>query len=215
MTDILIAYDESDEKLGSYFLKCKNDITLFFEELEDEETNIVEICAVNCHDAYIDISLVNYEFTPFLFIAFTHGSQKGLTSKGNVFVSTEKNYTLFNKSFVYANSCLAGLKLGPHLISCGCKAFIGYENEIYAFIDREHEEISVKCDNSGLKAFYTQGITAFEAYESMQTYYSNQINRLTQFGDMFRAAILVNARESLVFHGDRELKKDDLFLTNG
>ena len=75
----------------------------------------------------------------------------------------------------------------------------------------DYQDLSIKCDNFGITAFLTQDITAFEAYERMRSNYSQEINKMLVSRNVLRAGLLINAREALVFHGDKNLKKEELF----
>jgi len=62
-------------------------------------------------------------------------------------------------------------------------------------------------------AFLLEDITISEACTKMKNYYTQEIDRLTNFKDMLFAGHLVEARDSLVCLGNGNLKKEDLFLT--
>lgn len=110
----------------------------------------------------------------------------------------------------YSTACLVGKKLAPDLINKGCKAFIGYKEEIFAYKQNEKKEISKNCDNAGIMAFLSDDITIYEACERMKSYYTQQIDRLEDVKDMLFAGNLIHARESIVCLGDKNLKKEDL-----
>lgn len=215
MINVLAAFDESDIKLGEYFKACKNDLlTIIKKELENGQNfTTLEISSKNCHSAYFDIILSRYKEIPFLIVAYSHGNEKCLTVNGVAYISAGNDNSFFQKSFFYTNSCLSGKILGPDLIEQNCKVFIGYEEIVVAFKD-ERQDISIKCDNIGISMFLTGEITAYEAYLKMKDYYTQSANKLLKFNDILASGLLINAREALVFYGDKNCKKEDLMDTS-
>ena len=209
MLKIFIAFDEKDQSLGRFFLKCKEDFLFVLTMLQNFENVVYEIPSDRCHKAYVDIQIKPLSEESFLFITYTHGNESGVIATNEVFVKVEEDNSSFKNTFFYATSCLAGLNLGPDLIKNGCRAFIGYDQTIDKLIG-EREPMSIKCDNAGINAFLSQEVTAFQAYEQMKAVYNQEIHRLLQFGDILTASVLINSREALIFLGDKELKKEDL-----
>ena len=211
MIRIVTAYDDLDTKLGTYFIACKEDIAAVIKaesEINDRYLS-TEISGINCNQAYLDVILSDHKEIPFLWISYTHGNEKEITVNGCSFVKAGNDNSYFQESFFYTNSCLSGKFLGPDLIAQNCKVFIGYDDTIVAF-KNEHREVSVKCDNIGLITFLTTTSTAYESFEAMQSYYTQESNRIFRYGDPLSSALLINAREALVFHGEKDFTKEDL-----
>lgn len=212
MTKFIIAYDDKDPKsgLGPYFEKCKNNLTAFLSEKGIRD--IIEIPNRFCNQPYIEIKVKEVNSNSFCFVAFSHGNEKAVTCGNEEYVKTNENTHLFNNAVFYTNSCSSGKHLGKDLINKGCKAFMGYDNPINAFL--WDENLSVKIDNYALFLFIEKDISLFHAYHSMLKYYDTEIEKLEELDggiiDLGRASELIFARSSLVFYGDKELKMRDL-----
>ena len=213
MINIIVAYDNQDDNLGTYFEDCKDQlIEVLTEHNRFVNGDVREITGVRCNSAFIDITIPSYNTHPFIFIAYSHGNEIALYSGEGCYVEKNMNAHHFRNSLFYTTACSVGKDLGPHLIEQGCLAFVGYKNEIHAYKKEERKEISKKCDNAGIIAFLSDDITVFEAYTRMKDYYTQQIDRQEQVKDMLFAGDLVEARNSLVCLGDKNLKKEDLFI---
>jgi len=211
MIKVVIAVDEKDKQLGDYFASCKQYFIAAINSIDEISSEISEISARNCRKEYLDITLSHLKEVPFIMVAYMHGNEKQLIANGGVFLQVGNDNSYFKDTLFYTNSCSCGKYLGPDLIRYKCSAFIGYDQKVDVFLE-DHREISIKCDNFGIIAFLTQNITAHEAYEQMHTNYSIEVNKMRSFGNILGASVLVNARESLVFHGNKELKKEELII---
>ncbi len=213
MINFIVAYDDRDIELGSYFDNCKNQLLGLLDELNGFlDGKICEIPSSQCNSVYIDIKIPSYNPNPFIFIAYSHGSETALHSGGNRYVEKYSNSQHFINSFFYTTACSVGKDLGHHLIELGCLAFIGYDRPINAYKQSERQEISKKCDNAGIMAFLSEDINIFESYQKMKNYYTQQIDKLEDVKDMMFAMDLIQARESLVCLGNRDLKKENFFV---
>ncbi|MDR2038698.1 MAG: hypothetical protein LBQ60_12310 [Bacteroidales bacterium] len=213
MINFIIVSDDRDDNLGVYFNDCKNQILGLLEELKESlEGSINEISGNQCNSAYIDLKVPTYHPNPFIFIAYSHGNEYALCSQEDNYVEKGANTQHFTNSLFYTTACSAGKELGPHLVEQGCLAFVGYENEINAYKKDEQKEISKNCDNAGIVSFLSEDITIYESYKRMKNYYTQQIDRLEDVKDMMFAMNLIQARESLVCLGDKNLKKEDFFV---
>lgn len=207
MIKIISAIDEKDSRLGKYFEDSQSDILSFLEEqelLEDYHSINAECCNV----AYIDSLLSKITVEPFIFIVYTHGNEKALCCNGANYVS-ENNSHHFKNSLFYSTACLVGKKLAPNLIEHGCKAFIGFTEESQAFEKDDYKEISINCDNAGIKALLSTKITVEQAFDMMKSYYSQQIDKFNEVKDILFAAELTANREALILLGNGSLTKDD------
>lgn len=212
MIRILIASDDEDVKLGNYFKLCKKDMLAVFDaEIKDGKLlEVNNIPSQNCNNAYLTIKFAELKEIPFLWISFSHGNEKSIKFNGSALIDAGDDNSLFTNTFFYTNSCLSGKYLGPDLIKQKCKVFIGYDNSVIAF-KNDNQDISLKCDTIGITSFLTSDFSAYQAFEQIRQYYTQQANKLFDFGDPLSSGLLINAREALVFHGERNLKKEDLF----
>lgn len=212
MINIVIAFDNQNAELGSYFEECKKDIVDFF----NEQNGLVQLCcevpSPQCNAVYIDIRIPQLNSTPFIFIAYTHGIEDGLRCGGDSFVSTVNSHH-FTNSLFYSTACLVGRKLAPDLINKGCKAFIGYKEESEVFKNAIYKQTFIECDNYALKMLLTvPDATVGTSFAAMKNHFTNKIDRLQEIGEspLFIASLVAN-REALMCIGDKNLKKEDLF----
>lgn len=182
-----------------------------FEEHDQLVKSCSKIPSSQCNVAYIDMVIPIISVNPFIFIAYTHGIKDGLRCNGGSFVSVG-NCQHFINSLFYSTACLIGKKLGPELINRGCKAFVGFKEESEVFQNVSYRRTFMECDNFAIKMFISSGASIGESFDAMKNYYTTKIDRLMEFGEdpLFIGALTAN-RESLVFLGDRALKKEDLF----
>jgi hypothetical protein len=163
--------------------------------------------------AYVDIVIPRLNPTPFLFVAYTHGVEDGLICNGNAFVSTNNSHN-FENSLFYSTACLVGKELAPDLINKRCRAFIGFKDESKVlFEDSSYRKVFMDCDNYALKKFMMSDTTIEEAFEAMKKYYTTKIDHYLSIKDLLVAGDLVENREALVCLGDKNLKKEDLFIS--
>ncbi len=215
MIEFVIAYDERDDVLGSYFQECRNNLVSVISDLQELDPILNDVPANKCNRAYLDYVLANLRDKPFIIAVYCHGNPKQLVVNGSLFIDSDEDNEYFKKTFFYTNSCSSGKTLGPKLIEQNCSVFIGFERNVESLMGDYYEELSINCDNFGITAFLTQEITAFEAYEQMIKNYTQKIQNLQKTGDILRAGIFINAREALVFHGNKDLTKADLQIPLG
>ncbi len=209
MIEFVIAYDEKDEELGTYFQKCRDKLLALVAGITDFSHASHDVPSDRCNRQYLDIALERLKEIPFVITAYMHGKETQLTVNGGRFIDVDDDNTFFRGAFFYTNSCSSGKVLGPKLIDQQCEVFIGFDQDVVV-LRGDHENLSIDCDNCGIYAFLLQDITAFEAYEQMRRYYLQKIDELRKVGDILTAGVLMATRESLVFHGNRELKKAHL-----
>jgi hypothetical protein len=212
MINFVVAFDNQNAELGQYFNDCKNDIVNIF----DEQNGLVhynEVPTPQCNEAYIDVEIPQLNSDPFIFIAYTHGNDDGLMCNGGSFVSIDNCYHFINSLF-YSTACLIGKNLAPELVNKGCRAFIGFKEESEIFKNASYRQTFINCDNFALKMFITSDASVGESFDAMKNHYTKEIDRLTEFReDPIFISVLVANREALVCLGDRELRKEDFFVS--
>jgi hypothetical protein len=214
MINFIVAYDNIDIELGTYFEDCKNQLLgLLTEQNGLVNGDVCEISGKQCNNVHIDITIPTYNVSPFIFIAYSHGNEKALCCGNNRYIEKDINAHYFVNSLFYTTACSVGKELGAHLVKNGCLAFVGYKSDINAYKQIDKKDISMNCDNAGIMAFLSEDITISEACEKMKTYYTQQIDRLENVKDMLFAGNLVEARNALICLGNKNLRKENLFFT--
>ena len=212
MINLVIAFDNQDSKLGRYFEDCRNDILSLLDEQNHLVKSILRMASNQCNEAYIDVVVSQLNPNPFIFVAYTHGTDDGLKCNGTSFVSVD-NCHYFANTLFYSTACLIGRKLASELIAKGCKTFIGFKDKSEVFECASYRQTFIECDNYALKMFLISDSTIGKAFDSMKVHYTSKIDRLMELGeDIFYIAALRENRDALVCSGDRNLKKEDLFV---
>lgn len=207
MINFLIACDDKDLILGSYFAKCRDKLCDFLNEYNFEKT-LVEISGKKCNVVNIDLNLDALTNNKFIFIAFSHGNYCSLLVDKEEYVSCSHNASKFGNALFYTNACSSGKGLGLQLIDQGCAVFIGYSEDINVSLN--HLDVFANCDNACLYFFFGEEITIFEAFQKTKRHFTNRANKL----EPFDRAELIYARDALVFHGNKNLSKRDFFSSN-
>ncbi|HNW70036.1 MAG TPA: hypothetical protein PKI01_06515 [Bacteroidales bacterium] len=203
MANFQIAFDNTDLELGHYFEASKDDLVVFINQ-NFQNPCINEIPSQKCNCAYIDYIISLQNTSNFLFLAYSHGNTDRLIANGEAYIRTGQNAHLFENSFFYSMSCLSAQVLGPALINeHNCLAFIGYNDESYAF-DTAYKQLCIECDNFGIKKFIG-GLNIGEAYNQMKDYFTFQVDILENAGEIIYAALLRKNRDCLVLIGDQNL----------
>jgi hypothetical protein len=213
MINIIVAFDNTDIILGTYFENCKKQLLFNLGKMNNPVIyNICEIPSNNCNNSYIDSLLIKNIPNPFIFITYSHGDEQALYCRRNKYVEKNINTHMFLNSLFYTTACSAGKELGGDLIDKGCSVFMGYKKEKFIFPEKVKQNISILCDNAGIIEFLSNDITVFEAFKKMEDIYTQQIDSLYDVDDMVFAAHLLDAREALVFLGNPNLRIGDLFI---
>ncbi len=205
MIKFVIAFDEKDSEIGEYCKFCKEDLVSYLQELGYQDIYLID--SRLCNMAYIDIELSKID-SNYFFVAYSHGTPNSLRCGGEAYIQLNHNTEKLKTSFFYANACLTGSKLGKEI---ECLAFVGFSEEVK--FSKLHYELFYRCDNMIIKLFLSKNVTVFEAYNQTLDYYNAQIDILGSplNADRIAQSFLVTARESLVFYGNKGLKKEDFY----
>lgn len=200
-----IAFDQVDAQLGHYFLASKNDLNAYLNGAAEHTIN--EIPSHRCNVAYIDLYLPTINHQNFVFVAYSHGGVDCLSCSGAWYINSPANTHNFVNSFFYAMACNTAKTLGPELITKGCLAYIGYDDLAWA-LSEPNQQISIDCDNRGLKAFINGGTLA-EAFEEMKNFFKISIANLIANGQLLAAGALRKNLAALRMHGNGDIRFED------
>ncbi len=199
MVQTIIAVDNQDEDLGYFFAECLRHIECFS---DNNSLDIIKSNALN--DLIISLKISNT--TNFIFLAFSHGTNKALLKNGiTPYISTTLNTDKFKESFFYSCACHTGKELGKTLIDKGCASFIGYNKEFSVWL--YDIKPFIKCATYGYKLFL-EGHQIEDIKNNMIEKYNEYI-----FNDeilYFTRANLRENRNALVAHGNMKHSIKDL-----
>src|SRR5437899_9395138 len=88
---------------------------------------------------------------------------------------------------IHLLSCRTALLLGPDLVTHGCRAYFGYDED-FTFVTAE-AAIFFACDSEIDRAF-ADGLTAAQTYDRVFKLYTSRIAELRAAGKLYSAAIL-------------------------
>lgn len=195
MANIILAFDEKDTSLGTFFRACKTQLNSFLNSVSIDYT---EINSDRLNE--LAVSLLTENLGHFIFGAYSHGDENSLLKSGTEsYLSIAQNGKNFCDSLIYNFSCDAGNKLGKDLINCGCHCFIGYRKTI--FIWTHHIDTFAICANHGLIEFL-KGRDSESVLQLMIEKYNEHIDLMYKF-DFEVAAELRANRDALVMHGKK------------
>lgn len=206
MISVNIAYDDKDSGLGDFFLRCKQDLIDYLEANNGGGYTVDEIHTERCNEVYIQQRISVLNTNNFLFVAYSHGDTDCLTVGGTAYIHLDSNAHLFSNSFFYAVACSVGARLGQNLIDRGCHVFIGYKDTFY--ILNRQLQLAINCANIGIKMFLS-GRSVREAFELIEKFYNQEIDKLVAFNDIMAAGMLASNKNALVLFGNNDLTIND------
>jgi hypothetical protein len=199
MFNLLLIYDDLNDNNGDYFKASHEHIIDKLSDLEVAHLQSLntEQCLANPIEHYSG----RFNGQPFVFMAYTHGSEDALHI-GNERYIHEHNAYFFSESLFYACSCLSAKTLGLTLRQQGCRIFAGYDATI-STVNPDCEHIFYECENAFLSRFLTTTNTIQESLSFMYHKYEEmRMNLIANYG-VFTSSVL-----------DENLKAFKLFCTD-
>jgi len=193
MVNIVLAFDEGDEEIGSFNQGCKEDYEDFFSNSDYKNITYITSQTLNS----INVQLKAEALLPFVFAAYSHGENHRLFSKEGDYISSTINITSFKDSFFYTVSCHTGKQLGKELVENGCKCYFGYKDLFTSWSG--YKEFS-DCANFGFFKFL-EGISTDEVFGQMIINYNQNIDNL-YLNDFLQASLLRANRDGLIKLGE-------------
>lgn len=193
MINILLAFDEEDENIGSFNQGCKEDYETYFSGSDYKNITYINSNSLNS----LNVQIKSEEEQPFIFAAYSHGEKYRLFAKEGDYVSSTVNITSFKNSFFYTVSCHTASQLGLELITNGCKCYFGYKTLFNSWLG--FKDFS-ECANFGFFKFI-EGITTDDIFKQMMTKYNHHIDSLYK-NDFFQASLLRENRDGLIKLGE-------------
>ncbi len=208
MLNLLIIYDDLDRRRGDYFATSHQDLysklkPSFLSNLQALNTN-------DCLAQTIDHYTSNFNGQPFIFVAYTHGSENALHISTEDYIH-KKNAYLFNKTLFYACTCLSAKSLGQFLLDNGCTVFMGFNSTITS-CRPEAEGIYQACENIFLEHFINTDSTIQECLNVMYKKYTDMSLHLSETYSFLEGSILsqnLSAFELLCTDDARTFTKKD------
>jgi hypothetical protein len=193
MANTILAFDELDTVLGSFFQSCKENLDSFFAQIDIQPTFLN---SNKLNDLAIEI--VTKEVTSFVFGAYSHGGNDCLLKSASTpYISRTNSYN-FKKSFFYTFSCSSGKELGADLIDNGCHCYIGYKDIVAIW--STYPKPFIECANYGLIQFFN-GEESHSIINQMKDKYNKEIDKMYR-QDFLIASILMENRDGLILLGN-------------
>ncbi|QQS30685.1 MAG: hypothetical protein IPM47_07075 [Sphingobacteriales bacterium] len=194
MINTLLAYDNADDDLGTFYALCALQSKIILQEI----ACLYEFDANLLDRSNIENKISDFNGSPFLFIAFSHGLPDALINNSERFICTENAY-FFGKSIVYTFACHASIELGEALINEGCHAFLGYDKEVHHVVG--YECVFIECICFALQSMI-DGENIGTAIKLMQDKYTYYIDIFDDTGDFILLYNLRKNRDSLRLSGN-------------
>lgn len=206
MFNLLLIYDDLNERNGDYFKASHQHI---IDKLSVLDTlNLQSLNTEQCLAHSIDHYSRAFNGQPFVFAAYTHGSEGALHVGIEQYIH-EQNAYFFSETLFYACSCLSAKILGSKLIDQGCRIFAGYDSKI-STANPDCEPIFYECENAFLSHFLTTNNTIQESLNFMYRKY-NEMRRhlIADYGVVTSSILDENLKAFQLFcsEADRTLTK--------
>jgi hypothetical protein len=179
MFNLLLIYDDLNQRNGDYFKASHQNIIDKLSILD--VPNLQSLNTAQCLAHPIDHYSRAFNGQPFVFMAYTHGSEEALHVGEDQYIH-ERNAYLFSQTLFYACSCLSAKTLGLRLMHEGCKIFAGYDAKISS-ANPELDTLYIECENAFLSNFLTtnNSIQAsltfmYSRYEAMRSHLESEFN---------------------------------------
>ncbi len=192
MAKTILAFDELDSKLGLFFQCCKENLDLFFAQINIQPTFLN---SNKLNDLAIEI--VTKDVSSFIFGAYSHGGNNCLVKSAKIPYVSSTNSSNFKNSFFYTFSCNSGIELGANLIENGCHCFIGYKDIVAIW--STFPKPFINCANYGLIQFFN-GEESHSIINQMKEKYNDEIDNMYK-QDFLIASILKDNRDGLIMLG--------------
>lgn len=201
MLNIIIVWDEDDQKAGQFYKNCVLHIDTL---LESNSCQLIHISKNQLTSLFLEMKISGLNGESFILVAFSHGSRTSLLSSGEDYISISSPLALFNNSFIYTFACHSANELSSALIQNGCISFFGYKNEV--FFITTYEQIFMECANFGLEKML-ENINSGDAFKAMKEKYNNHIDEIADFNYAVAATLMEN-RDALELNG-----RNDFYLS--
>lgn len=205
MANLLVIYDNDDEKMGTYFEASYQDISGRLNQIKSLKLQSLntKLCLTNPIETYIS----TFNAQPFVFVAYSHGRENAIDIGENEYIGI-KNAYFFAETLFYACCCLTAKQLGEHLRLHGCRVFMGFNNKIKS-VGAETDPIFQECENSFISHFLTTNDSVQESLRYMYDKYNESRAFLLEHYNTFTATTLENNLNAFVVSCEDE----DLALT--
>jgi hypothetical protein len=207
MFNLLLIYDDLNQRNGDYFKASHQNIIDKLSVLD--VPNLQSLNTNQCLAHPIDHYSRAFNGQPFIFMAYTHGSEDALHIGTENYIH-EQNAYLFSETLFYACSCLSAKMLGLTLRHHGCRIFAGYDAKI-STANPDCEPIFYECENAFLSHFLTTNNTVQESLNFMYRKYSEmQTHLIADYGVLTSSVLDENLKSFQLFcnEADRTLTKN-------
>lgn len=203
MINTIVAYDNSDFRLGDYF----NSSFLYIDSLKNQSNaSVIGVDGLNCNESNINQIIPQHNTQNFVFVALSHGSDDGMCLVGGDNYVNEDNSKLFVNSFFYSTACHVGKKLGNILFHNNCKSFIGYTKEAKAPNSGDFVNLFIECELHALKNFFLTTKTIAVLFDEMKLFIDFKFLELAHGPNIIEAMALLDNKNCMVLIGDEPNK---------
>jgi hypothetical protein len=188
MNNLLAIYDNDDERMGKYFEASHQDLSNKLSFLP--HVNFISLNTQQCLSKTIEHHISFCESKPFIFIAYSHGSDDSISIGSDKYIHLQNAY-FFAETLFYSCCCLTAKELGSKLREQGCRIFVGYNTSITSVAD-ETDSYFQDCENAFIHDFLATDNTIQESLNYMYKKYKEMTKFLLDNYDSITASTLGN-----------------------
>lgn len=207
MIQLVLAYDDNDAELGSYFEDSYNQISEKTQNLNYLTSTAVP--GLNCTKQNITNIAQELNVGPFLFVSLSHGNRKQLVAN-EAFLDFE-NSNHFTNSLIYTVACSSNFSLGKKITDDGGKCYVGYYGTSFASYEDFYPSY-IECENHALNEFLRTDKTIDETFDEMRQLFQAKIYELYDTNEINVAMEFEHNLDNLAIRGNRTLTKNDLLI---
>lgn len=211
MSNLLMIYDNEDDKIGYYFEASHRDIEVKLAELTSINLQSLntELCLSNPVEHYIR----SFDQKPFICVTYSHGDNNSIGVGGNSYINATNAY-FFSDTLFYACCCLTAKALGGHLRNQGCKVFMGFNTTI-ASVYNETDSVFQDCENAFIHHFLTTNATIQESLSYMYKKYDEARYFLSEnYNTLVASTLERNLSAFVILCNEEDLMLNKSFFSN-
>ncbi len=191
----LVVISYQDERLGTYFESCRNDLKSF---LSIECISINTHCDHNgCSKEILNEKVASLDDN-YAVITYTHGNKSAVIDQDENVLICESECINYGNAVFYSIACSNAKLLGSTLINYGAKLFFGYSEDTYGLQGEQNEfiDVFVESENFALKKILLGTNDGETIYNDTYDFFTKKIKQLKE-QDKSLAPLLLHNREAI------------------
>lgn len=206
MVNLVIAFDDNDFELGSFF---EDSFLHINNSIDTAKFSLIQISGHDCNHLNIVEKISPLNPNSFVFVGYSHGNEDELVASDDY---VGRDFGLFINSFLYTTACCSASGLGPNLIQNGTRCFVGCTKNSCASNDDFHD-VYILCENHCIREFLNSEKTIQQTFDEMKLLFDDKIDEMFNLGEIQVAMELLDNKDCMVALGNTLLTIND-FVNN-